>query len=208
MLLRKHVYSIFVLLLVLLCGAGWWSWKAVDAREREEEVRIERYDRVLDEYVSLGSYSALHRMNTQYPTETKLLIEDVLKLGAVDEPHIEQRLRHLYLDSAMQVLLDEVHRQYADLSDLENDFRKAFEELRSVNSAFRTPYIYTQIACFGPSIVVRDTLIGICLDKYLGSDFPLYRDHFSDEQRARMNRADIVPDALRLYLQLSHDSQP
>ena len=201
MLFRKPGYPILVLLLLLLLGAGWWSWKAVDAKEQEPEVRISRYDRVLDEYVSLGSYTALHRMNTQYPAETKLLIEDVLRLGHVDEPHIEQRLRHLYLDSTMQVLLDEVHRQYADLSDVEEDFRRAFDRLREEYPDFPVPHVYTQIACFGPSVVVRDTLIGICLDKYLGSDFSLYQHTFTEEQRARMNRKDIVPDAIRLYLQ-------
>ncbi len=205
MQLRRPTYPILILLLVLLCGVGWWSWKAVDAKDQEPEVRISRYDRVLDEYVSLGSYTALHRMNTQYPAETKLLIEDILKLGRVDEPHIEQRLRHVYLDSSMQVLLDEVHRQYADLSDLEEGFRRAFDTLRAEHPDFRVPHVYTQIACLGPSVVVSDTLIGICLDKYLGSDFSLYQDTFTAEQRAGMTRAAIVPDALRLYLRSHYE---
>lgn len=205
MQLRRPTYPILILLLVLLCGVGWWSWKAVDAKEQEPEVRISRYDRVLDEYVSLGSYTALHRMNTQYPAETKLLIEDILKLGQVDEPHIEQRLRHVYLDSSMQVLLDEVHRQYTDLSDLEEGFRRAFDTLRVAHPGFRVPHVYTQIACLGPSVVVSDTLIGICLDKYLGSDFSLYQDTFTEEQRAGMNRDAIVPDAIRLYLRSHYE---
>ena len=120
-------FLILSVLLVLLCAFGVWSWLAkpwegwfIDD-EPATEVQIDRYDRVLDEYVSLGSYTALHQMNTQYPVETKLLIEDVLELGFVDEEDVEKRLRYYYLDSTVQVLLDEVHRQYSDLSDLEAD---------------------------------------------------------------------------------------
>ncbi|MBR1683265.1 MAG: gliding motility protein GldB [Bacteroidaceae bacterium] len=202
----KHRLTLFILLL-MLCAIGigswfltpWESWgKGGDAKGKE--VVIDRYDRVLDEYVSLNSYTALGRMNTQYPMETKLLIEDVLKLGVVNEPDVEQRLRYYYLDSTVQVLLDEVHRQYADMSDIEADFNRAFEELRKQDPDFRTPHVYTQISCLNQSIVVGDTLIGISLDKYLGADFPLYAEYYSPEQRTQMTRDAIVRDAINAYL--------
>lgn len=169
--------------------------------EPTTDLHIDRFDRVLDEYVSLGSYTALHQMNTQYPMETKLLIEDVLELGRVDEADVEKRLRYYYLDSTVQVLLDEVHRQYGDLSDIESDFDQVFKALRKEDPSFRVPHVYTQISCLNQSIVVGDTLIGISLDKYLGADFPLYREYYSDEQRAQMNRSAIVSDAISAYLQ-------
>lgn len=172
-------------------------------------MKIDRYDRLLDEYVSLGSYTALHRMNTQYPMETKLLIEDVLELGRVDEPDVEKRLRHYYLDSTVQVLLDEVHRQYSDLSDVEADFEHVFRQLKKEDPSFREPHVYSQVSCLNQSIVVGDTLIGISLDKYLGTDFPLYKEYYSDEQRAQMNRSAIVSDAISAYMQyLKNVSDP
>lgn len=194
-------------LLILLCAVGIWSWMAkpwegwfIDEKP-SATMTIDRYDRLLDEYVSLGSYTALHRMNTQYPVETKLLIEDVLELGNVDEPDVEKRLRYYYLDSTVQVLLDEVHRQYSDLSDLEADFDHVFHQLKQQDPSFRTPHVYTQISCLNQSIVVGDTLIGISLDKYLGADFPLYLEYYSEEQRAQMNRSAIVSDAISAYMQ-------
>ena len=200
----------FLILLLVLCILGTWiavdkPWQGFYSTDKSSErVVIDRYDRVLDEYVSLGSYSALHRMNTQYPMETKLLIEDVLEIGRVNEPNVEQRLRTFYLDSTVQVLLDEVHRQYNDLSDLEADFERAFEKLQHEDPNFRRPHVYTQVCCLNQSIVVGDTLIGISLDKYLGTDFPLYREYYTDEQRLQMNREAIVKDAINAYLQYVH----
>ena len=43
-------------------------------------------------------------------------------------------------------------------------------------------------------------MLGICLDKYLGSDYPFYVSHYSDEQRKMMTRSMIVPDCLGFYL--------
>ncbi len=200
----------FLLVLLVLSIVGIWvavdrPWKGSFGFERsDDQVVIDRFDRVLDEYVSLGSYSALHRMNTQYPMETKLLIEDVLEIGRVNEPNVEGRLRTFYLDSTVQVLLDEVHRQYSDMSDLEEDFDRAFEELQRQDPNFRRPHVYTQISCLNQSIIVGDTLIGISLDKYLGPDFPLYREYYTDEQRSQMSRDAIVQDAINAYLQYVH----
>ena len=196
---RRWILFCLIILLIAACGVGLWSLFVVED-SGVEEVRIERFDRLLDEYVSLGSGTALHRMNTEYPQQTKLLIEDVLAMGQVSDPDVERKLRYVFLDSTVQVLLDEVHRQYGDVSDLERDFKLAFEELRKKDPSFRTPQIYAQISCLNQSIVVTDSLIGISLDKYLGSDFPLYQEFYSPEQRQQMNRDAIVTDAMSAYL--------
>lgn len=192
------------ILLLLLVAIGVWGWMEKPWEEwtqtRSSSVHIERYDRILDEYVSLGSNTALARMNMDYPRQTKLLIEDVLDIGRIDEPDIEKRLRLFYLDSTVQVLLDEVHRQFTDVSDLEAAFDAAFEEQRRIDPSFRTPSVYAQVGCLRQSIVVADTLIGISLDKYLGPDFPLYKEYYTDAQRRQMCRDSIVTDAMRYYL--------
>lgn len=198
---RRWILFCLIMLLIAACGVGLWSLFVVEDSV-VEEVRIERFDRVLDEYVSLGSGTALHRMNTEYPQQTKLLIEDVLAMGQVSDPDVERKLRYVFLDSTVQILLDEVHRQYGDVSDLERDFQRVFEELRKKDPSFRTPHIYTQISCLNQSIVVSDSLIGISLDKYLGSDFPLYQEFYSPEQRQQMNRDAIVTDAISAYLSI------
>ncbi len=151
-------------------------------------------------------------MNTDYPRETKLLIEDVLAVGQVDEPRIEYKVRAYYMDSTMQELFQEVHRQYGDVSDLARDFTKAFRALKEAEPGFPIPHVYTLVSGLNQSLIVGDSLLGISLDKFLGSDFPLYQRFYHPYQMRTMCRERIVSEALTAYLRgtyhLPHDRVP
>lgn len=183
----------------MLCWTCKWSGVGLYGDEKQNAARIDRYDRIIDEYVSLGSGTALHRMNTEYTQQTKLLIEQVLNIGNVFDPGIEHRLREHYMDSVPQLLLAAVHEEFLDMSDIEEQFENAFDSLSRSNPDFRLPHIYTQVSCLGQKIVVSDTLIGISLDMYLGADFPLYADRYSKDERQNMTRTHIVADAVAAY---------
>ncbi len=142
-------------------------------------------------------------MNTEYPAATRLLIEEVLAIGSVQDSHVEQRLREYYLDSTMQVLLEDVHDEYADLNAEEAEISSVFGQVKKADPGFRIPFMYAQISGLNQSIVVGDSLLGISLDKYLGRDYPLYRKYYHDYQRRVMDRSRLVPDALFYYL--SHE---
>lgn len=187
----------------MFSSCRWSSVRWLTESQLDKGEKIFRYDRLLDEFVSLNSFTSLQRMNTEYPAATRLLIEDVLAIGTVQEPRIEQRLREYYLDSTMQVLLEDVHDEYTDLNAEEAEISSVFEQVKKAVPGFRIPFMYTQISGLNQSIVVGDSLLGISLDKYLGRDYPLYRKYYHDYQRRVMDRSRLVPDALFYYL--SHE---
>lgn len=168
-----------------------------------KEEKILRFDRVVDEFVSLNSYSALQTMNTEYPRATRLLIEEVLCIGSVEDVRIDQRLREFYQDSTMQILLEDVHKNYATMVPEEKELYSVFHQIKEEDPAFRIPAVYTQVSGLNQSIVVGDSVLGISLDKYLGRDYSLYNIYYHDWQRRMMDRRRIVPDALFYYL--SHE---
>lgn len=191
----------FIIVLTVVTSSCQWRsglWERDDSVYEDE--KILRYDRLVDEFVSLNSFSALHRMNTEFPRATRLLIEDVLAIGSVEESLIEQRLREFYLDSTMQVLLDGVHNEYVDLSVEEEDMFSVFNQIKENDAEFKIPIVYAQVSGLNQSIVVGDSVLGISLDKYLGSDYPIYKKYYHDYQRRLMNRSRLVPDAVYYYL--------
>lgn len=163
-------------------------------------VKIQRYDRMESLFLTTGDFSALQKMSTDYPNETRTLVEKILHIGRMDDPEINNKLLTFYQDSTLQAIISEAELQYANVDDLNNKLSDAFHTLKSWIPNFKVPLIYTQICALDQSIVVGDESVGICLDKYLGEDFPLYAKFYDKEQRKMMKREYIVPDFLCFYL--------
>jgi hypothetical protein len=171
--------------------------------EEDHQLTIDRYDRVQSLYLTTGDFSALQQMNTIYPTQTRTLIEDVIRIGKVDDPEINTKFLHFYQDSTLQSLINEVEQQYANMTDINDEMSEAFDNLKSLFPNLEIPQIYTQIGSLDQSLVVGNNSIGICLDKYLGADCPLYQKPeygYTASQLEMMNRSYIVPDCVGFYL--------
>ena len=63
-----------------------------------KDLHIIRYDRMVDDYVNTGNVALWQRMNTEFPRETRALIEDVLHLGRADNEDIDDSLIAYYKD--------------------------------------------------------------------------------------------------------------
>ena len=138
-----------------------------------DNLEIQRYDRLQSQYLTTGDFSALQQMETDYPMETRALLENVLRLGVVDDPNINKKFLSYFQDSTLQVLISDVESEYADMNDLNKELQHSFERLQKE---------------------------GISLDKYMGVNYPLYKKHYTLQQRESMTRQNIIPDCLSFYL--------
>ena len=164
------------------------------------EVRIQRYDRIESLYLTTGDFSALQQMSTDYPVETRTLIERVLNLGNIDDANINSKFLSFFQDSLLQTIISDAELQYANMDDLNKQLTNAIHKLKTWIPDLKIPLIYAQISALDQSIVVGDVSVGICLDKYLGENYPLYKKFYTEEQRKTMQRSYIVPDFLCFYL--------
>ena len=179
------------------------EWQFKMSEDEDETIAVDRYDRIQSLYLTTGDFSALQQMNTVYPMQTRTLIEDVLRIGKVNDPEINKTFLRFYQDTTLQTLIAEAQQQYASMDDVNEQLTKAFRYLRKHISNLDMPEVYAQIGSLDQSIIVGNNTIGICLDKYLGSDFSLYRKPqygYSEEQLRMMTRKYIVPDCIGFYL--------
>ena len=193
------IYGILVTLMLLCIGCQ-WQLKPNDADAEERSVSIQRYDRIESLYLTTGDYSALQQMNTVYPTQTRMLLEDVLQLGKVNDRDINTKFLFFFQDSTLQMMLSDVQHEFADMDDVNQELAASFGRLKEALPDMEVPVIYSQIGSFDQSIVVGNNSLGISLDKYLGSDYPFYVTHYSEEQRQLMVHSMIVPDCLAFYI--------
>ena len=192
------ITSVALLLSVQACQLKIWDDNSADGSGTE--VTVARYDRLQSRYLTTGDFSALQSMNISYPMETRTLVENVRQLGTVDMPDINERLLKFYQDTTLQTIIAEAETQYADMDDINKELSEAFGQLRKHIPDFPIPVVYTQIGALTQSIIVGDGIVGVCLDKYLGKDFPVYDRYYLEYQKETMTREHLVPDCLTFYI--------
>ena len=196
------MHKIYIILLLTMLGCIGCEWQ-LKSDEADKEVVVDRYDRIQSLYLTTGDFSALQQMNTVYPTQTRTLIEDVLRIGKVNEADINMKFLRFYQDSTLQMLVNEAEQQYANMDDINQELTAAFQYLQKQIPNIEIPVVYAQIGSLDQSIIVGNGQIGICLDKYLGADYALYQKEeygYSQEQKNMMQRQFIVPDCIGFYL--------
>lgn len=200
-ILNRLIHFFALLLLAIVFSGCEWKLKTADEETQSELISVIRYDRLEYRYLTTGDFSALQEMNTRYPIATRTLLENILQIGEVTDPEINTKFLKLYQDTTLQTLLADTEASFNNISDINRELNSAFTKLKKWFPNIVIPKIYTQISALGQSIVVGNQTIGISLDKYLGSDYPIYkRFNYSESQLQQMSREYISPDCLGFYL--------
>lgn len=192
----------FILLAVLLVFSSCeFRLKSNDDDDDASLMKVERYDRLESRYVITGDFSALQQMNTEYPIETRTLVEKMLRIGEVSDHDISERFLRFYQDSTLQTIVNDAESEYASMDDINQELRKAFGNMKKWVPDLPLPRVYAQIGALDQSIIVGDKTVGISLDKYMGAKYPIYQKFgYTPEQLETMGRNYIVPDCLSFYL--------
>ena len=195
--------SLLIIISMLLASCGISTGKGTE--QKEGEISVLRYDKLLSEYVRSNSFSAMQKLTMDYRMPTKILIEDVLAIGTVKDDTISQRLQKFYSDTTLVRLMNDVETQFPNLDAVEEGLTKGFRKLKKEVPDTEVPLVYSQISAFNESIVLVDSLLGISLDKYMGEDYPLYKRFYYDYQCRSMRPERIVPDCFSFYLLSRYD---
>lgn len=190
---------LILLLLPFLFGACQMD-KMMLEQNGDKTISINRYDRLQSEYIMLNSIPAMRRMSTIYSHQTKILIEDVLGIGQVSDDDIAQKMQTFYSDTILLRLIEDVEKKFEDIEPLEEELSKGFKRLKKEVPSLDIPHVYTQISALNESVIVVDSLLGISLDKYMGSDYSLYNRYYYDYQTRSMRPDRIAPDCIAFYL--------
>lgn len=196
--LRK-IWSYLFCLVILFTSCHLEAGKKKEECQ-EIEISVVRFDKMLNDYVEFNSFSSLQKMNTEYPVETKILIEDIIGLGNVNDDRINGKLKVFFSDPTLRILMKDALIKFEDMDEIEKEFNNGFENLRREVPTIKTPSVYSQFSALNESVVVTDSLLGFSVDKYLGEDYPLYKRFYYDYQCKSMRPERIVPDCITFYL--------
>lgn len=196
----KFKYAYFYVTAVLtLCTLGCSSYNSSGDQE-EVNIKVDRYDLILKDYVEVNSYSSWTSLSTDYYDNTRLLVEDVLSIDSIEDPNVGAKIRDFYADNVAKKLMDDAIKKYVDMSRVEASLTRAFSVMKDLLPNVKIPHVYTMISGLNQSVVVSDTLVGISLDKYMGTDYPLYKTYFYNYQIRAFTPDRMVPDCIYNYL--------
>lgn len=164
------------------------------------KIKVWRYDKLQQEFVTTNSFTALQKMNMNYPKTTKMLIEDVLTLGTVDDIHINDKLQEYYSDPTLLSLMNDATSKFKDMSEIEEKFSVGFKELREHIPGIVVPQFVSLVSALNQSVIIGDSLVAFSIDKYMGQDYSLYKKYYYDFQSFTMTPERIVPDCFFYYL--------
>lgn len=125
------------------------------------------------------------------------LFSYVINTGEVTNPSWYEYLSVFVHNKMNYEAFGAVRKVYPDIRDIETGLTDAFRHYRYYFPEKIIPSIYTCITGFNNSLIIGDSVIGISLERYLGSDTEFYsRLGIYRYMTLRMDRPFIVPDCM------------
>lgn len=118
--MRKFIFILLSIVALVSCHTGEQDGDVL----LNKNIKVFRYDRLQFEATAMNSFSALQKMSLDCPRATKILIEDVLMLGTVDEPAINERLCEYYSDTILLRLMQDATEKFKDMTSLKRIYRR------------------------------------------------------------------------------------
>ena len=199
--MKKYLFSAIMALFVslVLAGCSFGDGTPISSLE-DSSMPIRRYDLLQVRYLTTGDYSALQKMRTTYIVETRALVESLLKIGVLGESGMNERILEYYEDSTLSAAIEDVNKTFANMDKENEQLRICLNRMQRLLPEVELPDVYTQIGDFEQSIVVCGHRVGISLEKYLGTDYPVYKRFFDEQQRKQMTREYMIPECMSIYL--------
>jgi hypothetical protein len=167
--------------------------------DKPNPIKISRFDQDLFDSISAKSPEHFLALQKKYPLFYNSFAQDMLNIS--EEERIdayEPSLSKFISFPTILQLKHEVDSVYPNLSDIETQLGGAMVIYRKEFPKNVTPQFISFISEFGYANVTFDSIVGIGLDMYLGSDYPLYPAlEFPDFMIAKLRRDYIVPNAIK-----------
>lgn len=167
---------LLLLLLPLACSRG---PEAPDVSHIPVNVHIERFDQALFAIDTNNIAADLQQLHASYPVFLPTYLEQVMNFGPyADTSRLVQQQMHMMLTNRdFRQLQDSVNAKFGSLAGLEKELAQGLRYMKYYFPAFREPKrILTFISAIGNyGAVTVDSVLGIGLDMYMGSDFSIYK---------------------------------
>jgi hypothetical protein len=196
-----NIYLLFagLTLLSLTCC----KQKKTEPGTKRLTIKIDRFEKDL---FSIGVYNlhdSIPFLERKYPDFFTLFCYKIIQIGGTKQSDFSDRLLAFVSDFTIYKVNKRVGQVFPNLDETENELSLIFGNYATVFPDHPIPHIVTCISGFNQSIVIADSLIVICLDKYLGCDDEFYKLLYPpvpEYMRYVMHPGKIPSDVIRSWI--------
>ncbi len=155
-------------------------------------IEINRFDKDLFEYLE-GRKQQQELLNN-HQIFLDLYGDKIIGIGKSDSLGFFERLSGYFSEPTLRKIYKDELSLFENTENISQKLSIGFDILKTEFPDLKIPSIYMHVSGLNQNIIVTDSILSISVDKYLGSDYPLYQDYFYDYQRQNMTPERIVPD--------------
>lgn len=173
MIMRRTSFYI-----ILIAASAIFSCKSgrdnIDLKSINVKVEIKRFDKALFSLNPDSIKESIPKLSNEYGAFFPLFGDGIISIGKVEEAEFPNYLESFVTDKMVAETYKKVQEVYPNLNSLNAELTDAFKRFHYYFPNRSIPKIYSFVSGFNQSTVLADGLLGIGLDRYLGSDYVNY----------------------------------
>lgn len=175
----KKIIGIILLITLVGCAGNRYEVPG----KPEQNISIQRFDKT---FYETGLYSDTAFLN--------LYANEIMEVGEPGSTMFQNFDSIFRTDKDIKKLYTDCQKTFSDVSDIEEELTWGFHRLRYFFPNIPIPRVYMHIAGYGESIVSAPGILSADIDKYLGTDYDVYKSLFSPYQTVRMYPEKLTSD--------------
>jgi hypothetical protein len=176
-----------------------------------EAIHISRFDIALLQWIDSDDSTILAQIKETYPQMLDVLGKALFRRNDADSFIFFDNLINYYSEPTLHALYKSTVSYFSDSSSemvgITDELSYGFRQIRRLFPSIQTPAVYMHVSGLQQNVIVADSLLSCSMDKYLGADYPLYKDFFYAWQLKNMIPGRVAKDCLKVWLKSEYPYQ-
>lgn len=181
--------------------------KHIDVSEVPLQIQFDRFDKDLMTPDSMNEKSVVALKN-KYGTFFTVFCRRIspIPINMSSDTAIANQLNFFKFDKDIKDIYAKTDSLYANADWIKNELQDIFKHRKHYYPSSITPHVITFISAFSYAAFTTDSVLGIGLDKYLGSDCPFYPAlNYPNFVSKRLSKEYITSNCIQALYQKDYD---
>lgn len=165
-----------------------------------QKISIIRFDKDLHQYLKNPTQDNLRGIQIKYKDFLPAFGRITINNSDSYKPEFYTRIQQYFSNQILSRIYTDALNKFEDITPYETELTNANLILMEEYPDKNLPFLYMHVSGFKENAMVVEGVISISIDKYLGVDYPVYKQFFEDFQLLQMQPKMIVRDYLRAWL--------